>query len=376
MIKKYKKEILKVGKWLHPNAPKGVLEVTKDLLTRLVENYKVTPFVPVLRGHVSNLEAEKNPALILNKNIENLTVEGDKLYAEMNIEEKELDKYNDVSVSIDPEYVEKTSGKNIGATLRHVAAVINPYIKGMDGFTLLSENDKNYLINLSEITDMAKKVEADIKLEESKIEEVVEETKVEEAKAEEPAISEESKEETKVEETEEPKLEETKVEEVTEETAEVDSEDSEKTEVVEASEDVETQIKKLQQELAQAKLELSSREASDTYNILLSEAKILPSQKETFMLLHENLKGTIDLAEGTVSMTNLLVDLLKMNPKLVNLEETGINEVSAEISEEDKIKAELRSLPVHAKESDEEFATWWNKYGAKIVAEYNKEQPK
>jgi hypothetical protein len=378
MKRTYRKEILRAGKWIHPNAPKGILEVTTDYLKQLVDNFKVTPFVPVLRGHISNIEAEKNPSLILNKNINKLSLEGNKLFAEMEIDEKELDKYNDVSVSIDPEYVDKSTGKSIGAVLRHVAAVMNPYIKGMEGFTMLSENDKNILINLSEIQSMADEQTPtilEVELEETKVEETtVEPKEAEVEKVAEPEISEESKEEV----AETPEAVETPAEvaeEVVETPAEVVEEvpakDSEKTEV-EASEEAVTQIKQLQEQLAQARLELSSREASDKYNVLLSEGRILPSQKEAFIALHENAKGTIELAEGTVSLSDMLVAMFHKNPVLLNLEEQGVNEVSAEVSEEDTIKSEFRQLPEHSKKSDEEFATFWEKYGKTAIEDYKK----
>lgn len=377
MKRLYKKEILRAGKWVHPSAPKGILEVTKDYLKKLVDNFSKTPFVPVLRGHVSNIEAEKNPALILNKNINKLKVDGDKLYAEMEIDEKELDNYNDVSVSIDPEYVDKESGKNIGPVLRHVAAVVNPYIKGMEGFTMLSENDKNYLINLSEIQSMAEDKtlnKPEVELEETKVEETAVETKEAEVEKAEPEISEESKEEV----VEAPEA----TKPVAEVVEEVSTEDSEKEEEpvkeipkdeAEASETAElSEIQKLQLELAEAKAKLSVKEAEEAYNMLLSEGRVLPSMKEEIVLLHENGKATIDLAEGSVSLSEVLISLLKKNPVLVNLEEVGVNEVATEPSDEDKIKAEIKALPTHAKKSDEEFAQWWDKYGKQAIEDYKK----
>lgn len=383
MKKLYRKEILRTGKWIHPSAPKGILEVTKEYLSQLVENFKKTPFVPVLRGHVSNIEAEKNPALILNKNINKLSVEGEKLYAEMEIDEKELNNYNDVSVSIDPEYIDKESGKNIGAVLRHVAAVVNPYIKGMEGFTMLSENDKNYLINLSEIQSMTKQkdlITPEVELEETKVEEIkveTEEVKVEQVVPEkvESEVSEESKEEV-VETPEAEATPEPVVEQVAEEVAEVPTEDSEKVEetpVVEApeSEDL-SEIQRLQLELAEAKAKLTTKEAEEAYNVLLSEGRVFPSMKEEIILLHENGKSTIDLADGSVSLSEVLMRLLNKYPKLVNLEEVGVNEVDAEVSEEDTIKAEIKTLPEHAKKTDEEFTAWWEKYKSIAIKDYKK----
>lgn len=372
MKRKYRKEILRTGKWIHPTAPGGVLDVTRDYLNKLVENFSVTPFVPVLRGHVSNNEAEKNPSLILNKNIDRLILDGEKLYAEMEIDEKELDNYNDVSVSIDPEYINKETGKNVGAVLRHVAAVMNPYIKGMQGFMALSENEKNFLINLSEIQDMAKKddlvetVAPSVELEEA-IKEVVAETEEKkEEQTQETAVATEA-----VVEEESPKGEEGEEEPKKPEEEEPKTvEEEPKEEKVEASEDTAEQIKRLQGELESARLELSERDATDKYNALLMSGKILPSQKDVFIKLHKNVKGSIDLEDGAINLGDLLVKLLENNPVLVNLEEQGVVEVPAEDSEEEKIKTEVRALPVHAKKTDAEFAEYWDKNKKVYIEDY------
>ena len=386
MKKNIKKEVLRIGRWFHPNAPKGVLDITAEKLNEIVANFQVSPFVPVFRGHVDNTEAEKDTNLIISKNVKSLSTDGKKLFAEFEADEKELEKYNDVSARIDPVYVNKETGKSVGAVLSHIAMVLNPYIKGMGDFTMLSENDKNYLINLSEIQSMADKqdpITPEVELEEAKVEETEVESKeaeVEQVTTEEvePEVTEESKEEV----AETPEAVETSAEEVTSEAEvaevvtevveEVPAKDSEKTEV-EASEDAVSQIKQLQEQLAQARLELSSREAEDKYKVLLSEGRILPSQKEAFIALHENVKGTIDLADKKqVNLTDLLVTMFHRNPVLVNLEESGVNEVNAEVSEDETVIADFRKLPVHAGKTDEEWAAFVDK-NRKTILEDSKE---
>jgi len=392
MKKLYRKEILRVGEWKHPNAPRGVLKVTKAKLDELISNYKKTPFVPVLRGHIQNTQAEQNPALILNKNIEGLVREGNKLYADMKIDEKELDSYNDVSVSIDNNYIDKTTGKSIGSVLNHVAAVISPYIKDMAPFLALSEND-NILINLSDEVSMTKKktepkkekIELEeVTTEETKVEEVVAETKEEAPVKEEEVSKEESKEEV-TEETEEAEvIEEVKAEEVKEEEAvETEAEpkeEAEETEEVEepkevavvTSEGEAARIVELEEKLNKAQIELAEGKTEKSYDMLLSAGKLLPVQEEAYKALHLSLleAKTIELSEEvTVEASDLLAQLFKKAPSVVNLEEVGVDTEEGDKAQEAeaKLKEDLRKLPTHAKKTAEEFDEWFAQHRNRIV---------
>ncbi len=362
MKKIIEKEVLRIGKWFHPKAPKGILEITGDFLQKVVDNFSITPFVPVLRSHIDNSEAEKKPELTISKNIQSLTTDGQKLTVKFEADESELDKYNDVSASIEPDYVNKETGKVIGPVLSHIAMVLNPYIKGMGEFTMLSDDDKNYLINLSEIKEMTD--------EQIPVKPEVEVTEVEVEKTDAEVV------ETEVE-KEKSEVSEVPTEEAVKQAEAVETEIAPvETEKVEASEDAATQIKKLQAELEQARLELSSRTAMDKYTMLLSEGKILPAQKEAFIALHENVKGTIDLSEETINLADVLVSLFQNNPVLVNLSEKGVHEVDDDTSEETEVEAELRKLPVHAGKTDTEWTEYWNKFKQIAVADYKKSKTK
>lgn len=372
-MKTYRKEILKTGSWKHPSAPGGILTVTQDYLSKIVDNFKYSPFAPVLRGHVENIEAEKNPDLTISKNIKGLNIEGDSLYAEFEVEEKELDKYNDVSVSIDPDYINKETGKIIGPMLKHVAMVLNPYIKGMGSFTALSEND-NYFILLSEITDMAKSKDI---TETVKLEEVTEETKVEETKVEE--VAEDSGAKPEVQDTPSEvvgKAEDDVVDKVeeTEETVESGADDEkEDKEEVQASDEVQNRILKLEQQLKDANLKLQEKEAEESYKTLLSEGKLVPSQKVSYMKIHSAMKGEIELSEGVKEdMSVVLSEFFKDAPRAV-LTETKIIEVSDEPSGEEKsIKEQIRSLPVHAKKTGDEFDAYWKANKETLITGFKK----
>ena len=362
-MKTFKKEILRVGEWKHKAAPGGVLKVTQEYLKQLADNFLKTPFVPVLRGHVSNEEAEKNPGLILNKNIKGLSIEGNSLFAEMDLDEKELEKYNDVSVGIDPDYEDHATGSKIGAVLKHVAAVMNPYIKGMGAFQELSDVN-TLLINLSEITEMAK--EKDQKLSEVELEEVVEET----------TESEEAK-DTEVESTVTEENVETEAEEVVETTTEEEATESDEKEQegVEAS-DVQAELVTLTKKLEEANIKLAEREAEDSYSVLLHDGRVFPAQREIYLSLHKKLGGQlIELSEGEEkSATMLLTELFEKAPKMINLDDEDIEEVDSneELDDESVIKAELKKLPVHAQQSDDEYEEWFAENKEVAITSYKK----
>lgn len=363
-MKTYRKEILKTGKWQHASAPNGVLEVTKDYLQRLKDNFSYSPFAPVLRGHVDNIEAEKNPSLTLSKNIKGLDIVDDRLIAEFEVDEKELDNYNDVSVSIDPEYKNKETGQIIGPMLKHVAMVLNPYIKGLGSFTALSEND-NYLIYLSEITDMAKKeIKEEVKLEElvPTLEEVVEKTE-ETTEAQPEVVPTEVVEKTEEEVVEAPEAEVT----------EPEVEDEKEKEVVQASE-VQDRIAELELQLAEANQKLLKGEADSSYKVLLSEGKIVPAQKEAYLKLHSLLNGVIELSDGTKEDKQVVLsEFFKNAPKIIELGESNTVEVSDDPNDEVKVaKASMRLLPTNAKMSDEEYDAYFEKNKETILKSLKK----
>jgi len=387
MVKKFEKQILRLGKWNHPAAPNGILTITKKYCKKLADNFKVTPFAPITRGHVSNEELEKNPYLIISKNIKNLKVKDDGLYAVMEVDEKEIDKYNDVSVSIAPEYTNKETGKTIGDVIRHVAMVVNPYIKQMKPFVALSEDD-GYLINLSEITNMKKIDKAEIKMEET--EEVVEEVKTETAELDETVKVE--AEEIEKEEVETPAEEETEVEsdeestkeETTEIEAEVEaeveeSEDEKEVEPEEeeasveevsepeeaelsekTSEELKADIVELQDTIEKQNKALVEGKIEKAYELLLSDGKIIPAQKTAFFALSEGTKGVIKLSDGSEKEAfELLIDLFDKSPVVVHLEEEGVDSEGVEDEIPTKLKGELREK--HLQMSDKEFEKWFEK---------------
>jgi hypothetical protein len=306
--KKFKKQILRFGKWIHPHAPGGVLEVTKEFGEKLIKNFTRTPFAPIYRGHQDDDKAAENPYLIVNKNINSLALEEDGVYCEMEVEPKELEKYNDISARLALQYTDKETGENLGPVLKHVALVPNPHIKGLKPFIALGEEDKNILVvNLSDMTDEKKvtKSEEELKQEEETVEETVEPS--DKPSEEKPTKSEPG-------EDSEPKEKET------------DPEDEE-------DEPEEEDVAELKETVSKMKVQLEEMEAKErktraegVYQKYLLQGKLKPTMKETVVQLASLETNTVDLADGEkASVSTLIKKLIKQLPVWVNLEEHGID---------------------------------------------------
>lgn len=341
-LKTLKKQILRLGTWQHDAAPNGKLEVTSDYIQKLVDNFEKSPFAPVTRGHQPDEKLAEDTSLIVSKNIKGLEIDDEGLNALMEIEEAELDKYNDVSVSIDPDYVDHETGLELGPLLRHVALVPNPFIKGLKAFVAMGE-EHNLIINLSEI--MAKKDTTKVELEdetkkvapESTEEPVEEAPEVETPKEVEAPVEPE-------EEVEDPKVKEpAKPEE----------------KPVEASETVAT-IQAYEKRISELEKTISAKEAEAKYVELLDAGKVTPAVKDVVVNLYMSSKSEINLADGkTVSIKSQLDDLFSKLPASIELGERGIDVEAQE--KEGRIKSELRKLPAHVNKTDKEFEDWYSK---------------
>jgi hypothetical protein len=304
--KKFKKQVLRFGKWKHESAPGGVLHITKDWATKLVENFRHNPNVPIYRGHQPDSKAAENPDLIVAPNIEGLHLENDGVYAELRIDEKELEKYADVSASIEPDYEKKEGlGEKIGQTLRHIALVPSPYIKGLNPFMALGEDTSNlFVINLSDMD------------EKNKVAKPEEETKAPEGQ-----------------EPEEEKGDPQKDENAPEPSAPADPESSEEPEGEEEEKEEEDgeaelaeKVKNLEIQLADMKAAKAASDAEAMYEKYLAAGKVLPSMKDTVIALASVTEQAIDLVDGSQKTVSIMLsELLEKMPVWINLEERGIN---------------------------------------------------
>jgi len=137
---KFKKQILKLGKWFHWDADGGVLNVTNEIIDNIVKNFKKSViehvFVPVT--HTTDPTKNAGEVISLQKTAEGLDAVIE-IKDETILEKIKKGLIKCVSASLDPNYRVKTSNKFVGPTLLHTALISEPYIKGMGNFVALSE---------------------------------------------------------------------------------------------------------------------------------------------------------------------------------------------------------------------------------------------
>lgn len=131
----WRKHLLRLSEWLHPNDPEKKLRVDLDLIRQLKANFDagVLDFVPVPSKHTDDWEANKGETIALEVD------EARGLYAIVRVDDEtdraiESKLLRGVSAGFDPHYVDKESGRHIGPVLKHVALTNVPYIKGLEGF--------------------------------------------------------------------------------------------------------------------------------------------------------------------------------------------------------------------------------------------------
>lgn len=339
--------------------------ITKDFVRKLVNNFEHSPFAPVIRGH-NEAEAEKNPALILNKNINALYITDTGLDAEFEIDEKEIENYNDVSVSMDTNYVNKETGISIGPVLKHVAMVLNPYIKGLNSFVSLGDQN-DLVINLSEIQSMADET---TKEPEVVTEEEEEATPVATEESTPDAVEESTPETEEVKEEEEA-TEEEEAPEVTPESEEVEQV-SDTGSVVNASETIAEQAAQIAK--LEAKLKLS--EANELYEKLSKQGKVTPAMKDPFINLVSASASQINLSDGSnLELKDAVLGLIEKMPVLVDFSEKGVN-VEANIETDMSMFGvphdEVMRLQKRWPEKGDEFEARLKKNASTIITELEK----
>jgi len=380
----FRKQVLKFGKWYHWDAEKGVLEITKDLVGKIVDNFKekVIENVSVPLTHTN--DPSKNTGNVVD------LIQTDKgLDAIIEVKDKTIAKkikdglIKCVSASIDPNYLVKTSNKFVGPTMLHAALVQEPYIKGMQGFIPLSEdfvgrpvlqfedtalslkeeitNIKNKLIELS----MEINKEDEISTEEKKEDPIVDDTEKKEDETEEK--KEDIKEDEKVD-TETPEevsdeeinksldaslnecikkmVDDGKDEDIVKSEYEKNIDKSKyadcmkkqlkagkkfaeavktcKAEMAKQLSDSSLEVKKSKEdEDVQSDAKVDLAEAQNTYEEYLKQGKIIPAQKEAFIKLFASKKALDFSDDKKVDLHEVMKNFLDAQPKIVDFEEKG-----------------------------------------------------
>jgi len=400
---KFRKQLLKTGKWYHWDADGGILDINKDSINTIAKNFKdkTIEHVYVPLSHTS--DPIKNAGEVVDLIP---TEDGLDIICEIK-DEKVAQKIRDglikcVSASIDEDYMNKKSGEQVGPTLLHAALVAEPYIKGMSGFTELSEefSDKN-IISLSDTkpttedmielfkNDLKKQITKEIKLEleeERKKKKMKKKEENKEEKKEKKKIEKQDEEGQEEEQEEKPKKKkkkkvvkksayskcigremkdgktmaeaakickeelkkdvsenkvEKKVDEKTKENKTMKKIKKSKT----ISKDIKVEVKSLEDKISKAlgvksDAELKNRseavvsehkvdlaEAERVYYEYLGKGKVVPAQKEVVISLLTS-KSEVNLGDEQVDIKKILTSFLDKQPKIVDFEEKGTQEIA------------------------------------------------
>ena len=136
----FKKQILKNGTWYHWNTDGGILKITKDIIKKLVKNFK-----DGLLENVSIPLTHTNDPSMNTGEVVDLIETANGLDAICEIKDNTIAKkiknhlIKSISASIDPNYRNKETNKFEGPVLLHAALVAEPFIKGMKNFVPLSD---------------------------------------------------------------------------------------------------------------------------------------------------------------------------------------------------------------------------------------------
>lgn len=129
----YRKEMLRVGTWRHPDAPGGKLEITPSVLQTIISNFRagVRDDVPVPKGH--DLDALENSGHVVGLE----ATEDGRLFGLVEIKDDgvadDIDqgKLTGGSALINLNHQDHETGATHGPTLVHWAITNAPFIKGL-----------------------------------------------------------------------------------------------------------------------------------------------------------------------------------------------------------------------------------------------------
>lgn len=356
---KFKKQILKYGKWYHWGADNGILNITETVIDNIIKNFKKGLIEHVYIPLTHTDDPSKNTGEVVD-----LVKTSTGLDAVMEIKDESISEkikkglIKCVSASLDPNYKNKKTNEFVGTTLRHAALVTEPYLKGMGKFIALSEVGERPVIELEDekpdmfnilksINDRLSILEENIKTNnkknmEKKEKEVIVETPNDETPNETPKV-EEKKEEPK-----EISIEEAKT---TYKTCVADE--------VKGGSSMEDAIKKCkmkmkenfiidfsedsEEEAEEAKSDEESKEededmqdfdladAEKVYDSYLKDGKIVPAQKDSFIKMYSSMKK-IELSDKKVDVAESIKNFMEKQPKILDFDEKGTSQPADTVS--------------------------------------------
>lgn len=325
-FKRFWKMIAKYGDYVDPRGGDEPMRINKEKAEKFVENFKsgVRGYIPTPLGHPkTDAElAEKNKGELMD-----VDAREDGLYGLLEIRDNstaeaiEDKRIPDVSIAFDDDYQDKRTGKWVGATLRHVGLVVNPYLKGMAQFEPALSDASGAAVLFSD------SVEANGDINNEKEEVTMGTVKNERDFPVEVTYTENDEEKkVTVEAGAEVEVPEDQVEAVTKQIADAVKPDEGGEEDEELSDEQKKEKALADREAAIAAKEraLSEKEAEAKFATLLSEGKVVPAQKELYIALSSQSDTTVELSDGVEkSVSVLLSEFLEKIPQGFKLTEEG-----------------------------------------------------
>jgi hypothetical protein len=379
-VNKFRKQILKLGKWYHWCSDNGVLNVNSKMIENLIKNFnnKTIENVSVPLTHTDDPSKNTGEIIALEKTADGLDAVIE-IKDETIAEKIKKGLIKCISASFDPNYKVKKTNSFVGPTLLHAALVAEPYIKGMGSFIPLADEFTNRQViqledeepNLDNLYKSINETMDDIKknmITEDKVTELffdlqkkkptpAEGDKCTTDKGEKgkmtmvddklvcKALSKSESdeiakgvykdcvaEEIKNGKTAEEAMKVCKVKvkkdfdlDVSEEESEENSSEEKTTE-----ESVEIKTEEVKSDNGSdvipteqnASEEVDLADAEVSYNKFLKEGKIVPSQKEAFMKIYQT-RNVLELSENKVELTKSFEQFMNGLPQIVNFNEDG-----------------------------------------------------
>ena len=328
---KFRKQVLKTGEWYHWDANGGILTIDKNSVDSLVKNFKEKTiehvYVPLTHTSDPIRNAGEVIDLIPTKN-------GLDAICEIK-DDKVSKKIRDglikcVSVSIDENYMKKDTGEYVGPTLLHTALVAEPYIKGMSGFTELSDEFKDKkIISLSDTEPTMNDL---VKLFKNSL---LDKFKEEVAKLKKGTKKKKEKKEKKNKKKEDKKEVKKKVKDKVNKKVIKKVKIMKKVKIIKKDKKVKSLEDNHSKAVVSEKKRVDLAEAERVYQKYLRLGKIVPAQKDVLIsLLTSNNK--INLGDDQVGIKKMLFSLLKNQPKVVDFSEKGSQKATKKVKKVNK----------------------------------------
>lgn len=336
--RRYRKQLVKFGAWVNPNDKSKKMVLDKAWAEKLLANFKsgVLNRVPVVEGH------PQNSAELVTRTrggLQAMSIEADGVYGDIEIKAPETaknidgDLIYDVSVSFDPDYVDKATGTNVGPALLHVGLVNDPYLKGMTPFQALSDSANVIMLSESKEYPVSKTVKNEREFpvtityqegEETKTVTIEAGAEVEVPEAVAEAATKQVTDAAKPETEDEKTTREAKEAEDKVAADKVIADEAAAAEAAKGKTDAE-KLEDANKELSAMKLKEAVRASDSAYQVALSEGKVVPAQADAFKKLHAAAQtATISLSDGgSEPLSEVLADFLKHAPKAIDFSEKG-----------------------------------------------------